>query len=77
MTISRSECRTCGEEWSDGRAYCNARCEAAYRELVDEYLTAARLDRHPFEVPKPVTTPVDTGFLDRLLPDRPPDGEPQ
>ena len=77
MTTYRPECRTCGEEWSDGRAYCNARCEAACREAIDEYLTAARLDRHPFEVPKPVTRPVDTGFLDRLLPAGPDDGEPQ
>ena len=66
MTTYRSECRTCGEDWSDGRAWCNARCEAAYREAIDEYLTAARLDRHPFEVPRPVTRPVDSGFLDRI-----------
>lgn len=52
MTKSPSDflCSCCGGPLPEGRQYtCNARCEAAYNGLIDEYVQAAKLHRHGFE----------------------------
>jgi hypothetical protein len=72
MTTSLSDrldgdtCAACGGLLPEGRHYtCNARCEAAYNEDIEEYINAAKLARYEFEKGPDKVLPRDPAWVDR------------